>query len=52
MDTPGEKKVLPVTTRHWEKKFDKAILILLKSGIKSEDLINRIKTEDEKNSKD
>jgi len=51
MDIQGEKKVSPVTIRHWEKKFDKAIQILLKSGIKSEDLIEKIKTENEKNNK-
>ena len=51
MDIQGEKKVSPVTIEHWKKKFDKAIHILLKSGIKSEDLIEKIKTENGKNNK-
>jgi hypothetical protein len=45
------QKASPITVEHWEGKFEKAIQILLKSGIKSEDLINKIKTEDEKNNK-
>jgi len=51
MDVQGEKKVLPVTIKHWRNKFDKAIQILLKSGIKSEDLIDKIRIENEKNNK-
>jgi hypothetical protein len=52
MGIQGEKqKVSPVTVEHWKKKFDKAIQILLKSGIKSENLIEKIKIENEKNNK-
>lgn len=49
MDGQVEKNVSPVIVEHWKKKFDKAIHILLKSGIKSEDLILKIKMEDENN---
>ena len=51
MDIQGEKNVSPVIVRHWQKKFDKAIQVLLKSGIKSEDLIDKIRIENEKNNK-
>ena len=52
MDIAGEKKVSLVTIKHWRKKFDRAIRILLESGIKSEDLISEIKIiENEKNNK-
>lgn len=52
MDKEGEKKVSDVTIRHWKKKFDKAVSILLQNGIKSESLIDIIKIEEnEKNNK-
>jgi len=52
MDIQGEKKVSPVTIRHWRTKFDKAIQILLNSGIRGEDLIEEIKkVVNEKNNK-
>ena len=51
MDIQGEKKISPVIIEHWKKKFDKAICILLSSGIKSEELINKIRIENEKNNK-
>lgn len=45
------QKASPITVEHWRKKFEKAIHILLKSGLKSEDLIEKIKIENEKNNK-
>jgi len=51
MDIQEEKNVSPVIIEHWRKKFDRAIHILLKSGIKSEDLIEKIKIENEENNK-
>jgi hypothetical protein len=51
MDIQVEKKVSPITVKHWKKKFDTAIRILLKNGIKSEDLITYIKIENEAFSK-
>lgn len=40
-----EKKIVitPIITEHWEKKFEKSIPILLKSGYELNYLINRIK---------
>ncbi len=52
MDIQGEKKVSSVTVQHWKTKFDKAIRVLLNSGIKGEDLIEEIKkVVNEKNNK-
>lgn len=48
MDKEGEKKISPITLRHWRQKFDKAITILLKSGIKPEELIQIIENEKNK----
>ena len=50
METVSDKKITPLTITHWKNKFDKAIRILLQSGIKSEALIGEIKiVENEKN---
>jgi len=50
MGVKCEKKSSSVTIEHWQNKFNKAILILLKSGIKSDELIEKIKMiENEKN---
>ena len=47
-----DKKLSPVVVKHWKKKFDKAICILMQSGIKPEELIEKIKTvENEENNK-
>lgn len=35
--------VTPIVTEHWKNKFDKAVRVLLKSGYKSEELIEKIK---------
>lgn len=40
-------KVSQITVSHWKNKFDKAIRVLLQSGIKAEDLIKEIKIIDE-----
>jgi hypothetical protein len=51
METNGEKKIAPMTITHWKNKFNKAIYILLKSGISAEQLIDEIKSAaNEKNS--
>lgn len=38
-----EKEVSPMVVTHWKHKFDKAIRILIKSGISAEKLIEEIK---------
>ena len=44
--------ILPMVINHWKIKFEKSIRVLLQSGIKSDELIEKIKTiENEKNSK-
>ena len=49
MDKEGEKKISPVILKHWKKKFEKAIPILLKGGIKPEELIQIIQNEKNNN---
>jgi len=38
-----EKEISPMIVNHWKHKFDKAIRVLLKSGISAEKLIEEIK---------
>jgi hypothetical protein len=46
-----EKKISPMIVSHWKNKFDKAIRVLLISGVKSDELIAEIKkVENEKDS--
>jgi len=35
-------RITPMITEHWKNKFEKAIRILLKSGHRLEDLIQKI----------
>ena len=50
METIGDRKIAPMIVNHWRNKFDKAIRVLLESGIKSDILIAEIKiVENEKN---
>jgi len=45
-------KITPMVVEHWKNKFNKAVDILLQSGIKSDELIEKIKIiENEKNRK-
>lgn len=45
MDIKKDKlPVSPVITEHWKIKFEKSIRILLKSGYKIDDLIEKIKS--------
>jgi hypothetical protein len=43
MKPKDDKKIPPLVVEHWDRKFERAIFILLKSGIKAEELIERIK---------
>ena len=43
MKLKDDIKISPIVLEHWKYKFERAIFILLKSGIKSEELIERIK---------
>lgn len=38
-----DPKINPIVTEHWKYKFEKAISILLKSGIEPNELIEQIK---------
>jgi len=50
MNAKKNKEISPITVTHWKMKFDKAIRILLLSGITAEELIGEIKiVENEKN---
>jgi hypothetical protein len=42
MEATEDKKIGLITINHWRSKFDKAVRILLLSGIKSEILIEEI----------
>lgn len=45
-----DKKIIPVVINHWKNKFERAIHILLDSGINPDELIEKIKIiENEKN---
>ncbi len=51
MNQKEEKKISPIVIEHWKNKFERAVLILKKSGYQIDDLIIKIKeiiSEDEK----
>jgi hypothetical protein len=46
MELVEVKNTSPMIVNHWKNKFDKAIRILLQSGIKAETLIKEIQIVD------